>query len=87
METIAQFTVVRGATETLITRVNEMIVEGWQPWGGFQHGGRDGDAFTFYGQQAMVKYGDAPTTAVAAEAQSEEVLPAEAEVLEQLRAA
>ena len=91
MEKIAQFTVVRGPTETLITKVNELIAQSWQPWGGFQHAGHEGDAFTFYGQQAMVKYGDAPPTVVAVEAeagaQAAQVPAADTDVMEQLRVA
>lgn len=53
---ISQFTVVRGQTDTLIERVNELIELGWQPWGDFQHAGIEAGEAGYYGQQAMVRY-------------------------------
>lgn len=53
---ISQFTVVRGRTDSLVERVNELIELGWQPWGDFQHAGVEAGEEAFYGQQAMVRY-------------------------------
>lgn len=64
---ISQFTVVRGKTDTLVERVNELIDMGWQPWGDFQHAGIEASDVGYYGQQAMVRYTGKPAASPAAE--------------------
>jgi hypothetical protein len=65
---ISQFTVVRGQTDTLVERVNEMIELGWQPWGDFQHAGIEASDAGYYGQQAMVRYAGRVATGHGADA-------------------
>lgn len=65
---ISQFTVVRGQTDTLVERVNQLIELGWQPWGDFQHAGIEAGEAGYYGQQAMVRYQAAGAVRAAATA-------------------